>query len=269
MKNNIIIKTLLAIIFLAISSSYLTGNPTSLLNATLYLLAPLLFMSAGFYVTRLYGHGSDNGNALFFISLGASCWMLAEIIWYVFKFFMDTAPFPSIADGFFLLAYPLFFVAIYKGLTGIKTEWTKINRATLILNLLIAIILTAVVSYWGIYKAYDQEVGNLENIFAISYGIGDLFLVMGVLWATSLSGIYREGKLGIFWKKMTLGFFLYLIADILFAMYQTEYSDGIKPYVYIDIIWISSYFVLAYGLMENAFFMKAIKDKIGDDLRSV
>ncbi len=269
MKNNIIIKVLLFVILAIVASVYFLDEPSSLSNATLYLAAPLIFALAGLYATRLYGHGSDSGIALFFISLGASCWLLGEIIWYVFKFFMDKSPFPSVADAFFLLAYPLFFIAIYKGLESIKNEWRKIGKATLISNLIIAVILALAVAYWGIYKVYDPEAGSLENIFSISYGVGDLFLILGVLWTSSLVGVYGNGKLGRFWKIMGSGFFLFLLADILFAIYQEKYISDMRPYNYIDIIWVAGYLILAYGLLEKALLINSIKEKIGINQREI
>ncbi|MFA7319031.1 MAG: hypothetical protein WC022_00305 [Parcubacteria group bacterium] len=262
MKNNIIVKMLLAVIFFVITIEYILGDPMSLLSATIYLAAPLVYMASSFYVARLYGHGNKTGEALFFVFLGASFWFLGEVIWYILKFFMHAEPFPSIADVFFLLAYPLFFVAIYKGLGHVKDDWKKIKKSTIIFNVILAIFLTGVVSYWGIYSAYDPELGISENIFAMSYGVGDLFLVFGLLWAVSLVSIYGKGKLGRFWNIMTGGVLLYLVADILFAMFQSEYLGGFQLYGYIDIIWMASYFVLAYGLLENALVVNAIQEKM-------
>jgi hypothetical protein len=216
----------------------------------------------GLYASKIYGFNSATGRSLLLITGGFICWALGEIIWYVLKNFMNSDPFPSLTDVFFLLGYPLLFVGIYQGFVMAEIKLKTIKKSLLIMLLLASILLTILVAYFGIYQAYDSNVNLVTNIVAMSYGVVDLVLVIASMFTILAANEYQGGKLASFWKTMTLGFILFLIADILFAVYGEQYVGDIKPYVYIDLIWIAGYLVLAFGMLENIIHVSAIQKKI-------
>lgn len=250
-------------VFVAASFFYSLSLPNQdFLNQTLYLLFPIIATAAGFSLAKTYGSGNANGKIILIITTGFFMWSMGEIIWYIMRNFMGINPFPSVADFFFLLAYPIIFLGLYESFKLYSVEFGKINKALIFLNSIIALLLILAVLYFGIYGAYNAEASLVNNILAMGYGVADIVLVVASLFSLSLAYEYKGGRLGFFWMTLTLGFVMFLIADILFAMYNGLYIENIKPYVYIDLIWLAGYFLFIYGLMDTYSHLKEVELRI-------
>jgi hypothetical protein len=248
---------LATLVFYALSPSIQT-----LPILTLYLLFPVGAALVGLYASRIYGFRSANGRAILLITGGLVCWGIGESIGYSLQSYMGGAPFPSMADFFYLVGYPLFAAGIYQGFitSGIKLK--QVKKSLLIAVLLVSLVLAVLVGYFGVYQAYDPTADLAANIVAIFYGLADLVLIVLSLLTILVASEYGDGKLASFWKTIALGFFLFLIADILFAMYGDQYSGDIQPYTYIDLIWIAAYMFLAYAMLDNYIHVTAVQKKI-------
>ena len=233
----------------------LGGGSNDLLTNILYLIPPLLAVWAGVYIVRTYGSKNIHGKALTYITMGLGAWLIGEIIWIIFEFILVIDPFPSIADFFYLIAYPFLLIGLIKEIKTGKIEWTPKSRAVI---LIISLLLTLVVIYFGIYLAYDLEATFLENSIAIFYGIGDIALIIATMLVLMLALEYKEGKLFFCWLYFFIGMALTLIADILFAIYTEPYEAGIGLYYNIDLIWILGYLFFAYSLFTAGFVIREI-----------
>jgi hypothetical protein len=189
--------------------------------------------------------------------------MIGETITYVLNI-TKTSFFPSPADYILLLAYLIFAAGIYQGFITANINLKVVKKSLLAIVLSASIILTGLVAYFGVYQVYDPTTDLLSNIVAISYGLGDLVLVIGSLLAILLANEYKGGKLASFWKTMAAGFFAFLIADILFAMHGNQWSEDIADAydIFIQLTWIAGYLFLAYGMLENYLHISAVQNKI-------
>ncbi|MDI6777906.1 MAG: hypothetical protein QMD77_01840 [Patescibacteria group bacterium] len=262
MKTNKSPAVILFAVFIFLTITYIIEEPFSFLAETLYLFPVFLAVLAGFFASEVYGPKSHNGKALALIAFGLAFWAAGELIWYIFKNFLNIDPFPSVADAFFLLAYPLFFAGILIGTRLAEIKWNRMNKSAIAAGITAIVILAAAVSYWGIYKVYDPETSPLENIIAMSYGVGDLILIGALIFSLGAARAFRGGRFGTLWTILTGGFFFFLVADIFFAIYQPIYIEGLKPCVYIDLVWIAGYLLITYGLLDNAFSIRSIQKKI-------
>ena len=252
-------------IFLAVVAVYVLSPKTQTVPiGTLYLIFPVGGALIGLYASGIYGFKSANGRAMLLIAGGSVCWGVADTIRYVLDVFgvsSDIAP--SLASAFLLLAYPIFGVGIYQGFVAAGINLKKVKKSLLAVVLSVSLILTILVMYFGVYQAYDPTADALTNTVNISYGLGDLVLVIGSLLAILVANEYKGGKLALFWKIMTSGFLLFLIGDILyFTKYGVLAVQDIKPYVYIELIWIAAYLILAYGMLENYLHVSAVQKNI-------
>jgi hypothetical protein len=228
---------------------------------SVYLITTFIASIGAFLAFREFGIKHDNGKVLFLLFLGVSMWSLAEVIWFVYRFFLGIDPYPSIADLFFLLPYPIFALAIFQARKSIGQKLNKKDWHFWTLDFLIGLLLVLTVSYFGIYKAYDSSADSVANILGISYGVVDLLLVVASLFSMTIMREFKKGKLGYFWAVMTVGFFLFLVADVLFAMFNVQYEENLaKPYTYIDLVWVLGYIVLGYGFFDKYIFIKRIKN---------
>ena len=183
------------------------------------------------------------------ITLAFACLTIGEIIWFVYKNILGIDPFPSIADVFFLLGYPLILAGLYLEFKKAQIQLHQIKKSLIALSLSLTLVLSIIVLYFGIYLAYDPSVDLLSNIIAMSYGVVDLILIISSLFALLMVHAYLGGKFSAFWITVILGFLLFLVG-ILFAIYNIPYTEDIKPYTYIDLIWTAGYLFLTYGMLD-------------------
>lgn len=249
--------------FILISISYVLGTERhAVLNQALLLIFPIFATFSGLLATKIYGLKSITGKSLLSITLGFACLALGEIIWFFYKNILGIDPFPSIADVFFLLGYPLILAGLYLEFKKSQIQLHQIKKSLIVLSLSLTLTLSIIVLYFGIYLAYDPSVGLLANIIAMSYGVVDLILIIISLFALLIVHAYRGGKFSTFWITTILGILLFLAGDILFAIYNIPYTADIKPYIYIDLIWIAGYLSLAYGMLDNYFHIRTIHREI-------
>jgi len=249
----VIIRRYIFLVILLVTSIayFLSPSDRALPIQTLYQVISIGAALVALYASRIYGFKSANGRAIILIAAGLVVWAIAEIVWYVLQSFMGNNDFPTVTDIFFLLAYPIWGFGIYQGFTTAEVKLVRVRKSLLTLVFSASIILTILVSYFGIYQAYDPNADLLANIVAIFYGLGDLVLIILSLLTILVASEYRGGKLASFWKTMAAGFFVFLVADILFAMYRDQFMADIKPYAYIDLMWLSGYLLIAYAMLEN------------------
>ena len=249
-------------IFLAISAVYvLSPKAQAIPVETVYLIAPIGAALIGLYTAGAYGLKSANGRALLFITGGLVCYAIAETIWYI-SVLVGNSDSPSIADVFYLLAYPFLGAGIYQGFRAAGINLKTVKKSLLAIVISVSIVLTILVLYFSVYQAYDPTEDALTNTVNLSYGLVDLILVIASLLTVLVASEYRGGKLASFWKIMTVCFLLNLIGDISFAIFQPQYLDDIKPYVYIDLIWTAEYIIIAFAMLENYLHIFAVQKNI-------
>ncbi len=231
----------------------------NLMADTLYVFSTLLSVLTGIYAIYYYGIANPRGRALTYITAGAFCWLLAESIWVFLDFFLLESPYPSVADAFFILAYPLIFIGLIKEIAVGKFEW-KEKRVLPILG--ITALLSLLVFYFSVYLAYDPKEDAIFNLFSCFYGVGDLLLLIASALIVLVIWDYRQGKLFFPWLFVASGFIAILIADILFSLNEKEYVEGITGIIKIDLFWVAGYLMIGYGLALIGLSLKEMREKI-------
>jgi diguanylate cyclase (GGDEF)-like protein len=171
---------------------------------------------------------------------------LGDILWGIIELGLKNNPFPSIADGPYLLFYPLFClgVSVFPSKRFSTNEWIKNS-----LNICI-IMVAAVLAYWTFLfdPLIQKEVGvsTLEFIITFAYPAGDLillFAILGIIYYRSEQII--KGPMYLLGSSMLF----MIVADSIFSyqsMVNTYSSGGI-----LDLGWIFSYvFIGAAGIVQ-------------------
>lgn len=230
----------------------------------LYLVAPIGGTIIGLIASKFYGFKNPRGKALLLITGGLACYSVAEIIWTVsiITATEQVQSTTSMADIFFLSAYPFFFAGIYQSYKAAEIKVKKIKKSLLIKVVPLSLALMGLVLYFGVYKTYNPTLDPLTNTLNVSYGLIDLFLVISSLLTILVSNEYKGGKLASFWNIITVGFLFTLVADIASSIYADQYLDGVKPYTYIDLIWTAAYLLMAYAILEDYMHGLQVRNKI-------
>ncbi|MBU2523714.1 hypothetical protein KKG71_00785 [Patescibacteria group bacterium] len=230
----------------------------SLLSNQLYLIPPLLAVLGGLYAVTRYGKGNPHGRALLYFSLGISALFVGELLWLYYEHILGADPFPSLADVFYIVSYPLMIIGIFK-------EIRISNRKEQLPSWKVAIpvaLLIAVSSFYFIYQAYDYEASLIENTFSMGYGLGDIILVVAGVYIFRIMRDYSGGRMASAWLMIGIGLILTLIADVLFSFFYQQYEESLYAYAQIDLVWSLAYLFFSYGLFKIGFIIDDIRQKV-------
>jgi len=206
------------------------------------------------------GNKSIVGRALTSLSLGLIAWSGGMIIWNYFLFFTTIeVPYPSIADGLFILSWPLWSYGIWQlaRATGVKfalrTMAGKILLCTIpIVTGALSYILLIVVARGGIIQ---WSSGGIKLFFDLFYPLGDVVIITGVALLYGLSKKFLGGKLKRPIIMLLIGFIFNYVTDFIFSYTTTKetYFNGHM----VDILFTTTMFILS--LAVNSFDLDSTK----------
>lgn len=227
------------IIGLQISLSSISEENADLLITSISVINPLVASAAGFYVAKKYHDSNVFGKSYFALAMGLLCFGLGELT-YVYYFFINEDPYPSIADVFFFGFYPLAFYHIAKNVRFFKA---KIDIPTKILVVILPISITGLYSYLSL-----QQIG--EANFDYYYGLVFISASSIVLAAAILGArTFRQGLLGVAWLVLVIGILLTTVGDVWYYYLETfEQYTLIHP---VNLFWYASYWVITYALYKH------------------
>jgi hypothetical protein len=212
----------------------------------------------------MFGLRNERALTLLCLTVGMGYWFLGEVIFNYYQYTLNIDPFPSIADVFYLFAYPYLLIGLLNEIKISNVNWRRIHKSMFFLLGMTAVFLIAIVSYFGIYQAYNPLETFLTNAIAMGYGVGDVLLILASMLVLILAWEFRGGKLSRVWVILFFSFVSILVADILFAIYVEQYE--MLDWFYkslLDSFWMISYLLFALALFEFGFSIQDIYQKIG------
>ncbi len=255
----------LTVLFIFIGGIYVFrfgGSSNYLITNILYLIPPFLAVISGVSATVSYSLESPRGKTLLFLTLGLLSFFIGEAIWFYLRIILNIDPYPSVADIFFLSGYPLLLFALLNELKLHRLNLKAMSKFTKALLAVLVVLLSLIVFYFGVFLAYMPAASFLENFFALSYGIGDLILIIPALLVLKTTLDYGQGRLFGPWMFIFHGFVFTLVGDLLFAIYYNQYKNLVWPYTLIDLAWIISYLCFTYGFFGIIAALSAVQRKM-------
>ena len=250
--KNIFIIALIIVIF-SILTTILLGYDSTLktyFGDLFPIVIELLVVLTLVYATlRSANYGKRVQIAWLFITLAFSFYTVGDMIWAVLELGIHQRPFPSVADVFYLIFYPLFAIGIYY-LT--KFSFTKSEKLKIFLDMGI-IVITVGLIFWTfiIIPTLSSQQNSFANIISVIYIIGD-FLLFFVLLIRIYSKFDEYFVTVLF---LSMGVLVMIITDIIYAfqtLQGTYLSGGL-----LDTGWIISFVFV--GL---AAFLQATDEKL-------
>lgn len=173
-----------------------------------------------------------------FFALAQFSSVIADATWSILETKLGTPPFPSLADGFFLAYYPLFFTGVFilPGRHYSSQEWMKKG-----LDLAI-IVIASFLTFWNFLIGPTintmQEDSIIAQLLGAAYPTGDLL----ILWAL-LVVLYNRSNLRVNKPILLLGLstLVLVITDCIYSyqsLMETYISGGL-----LDIGWLVAYFL--------------------------
>jgi diguanylate cyclase (GGDEF)-like protein len=150
------------------------------------------------------------------IGVSILAWGAGEVYWSAFIDGNADAPYPSLADAFYLLFYPL----AYTGLALLVRARAQEINWRLWMDGLIATLGTAAV---GAAFVFDFVAGEAEGSVAeiattLAYPLGDIAMLAMVVGVIALTG-WRPGRT---WSLLLAGLAALVFADIAFTLQSTD-----------------------------------------------
>lgn len=173
------------------------------------------------------------------IGAGYVCWAAGEAVWSFYSVALQReTPFPSPADAFYLVGYPLIFVGFV--VLASPSNWRLWLRNGLDAMAVVAIALTFAWEHVVQPVLQDSEAVVLERVLAAAYPIGDLVLLFALVLALPAHRTTRSGRVLLL---MTSGLAVTLAADLIFGYLslQEAWSSG----ELVNIAWVGGYFFFA------------------------
>ena len=216
----------IAWIFSGHHNSFTDGLLSGIGLVLLNMLAGVL----GVYIISQRAYGMTLRWAWFLLTLGAWCYVVAEGMWTYFDVILGIDPFPSLADYFYFLYYPLTLVGVFL-LSFVFVP--RQDRSLLALDIGILLMFFGMLLWYFFLASPDLLSSTIGENVALFYPVGD-FLILTVALALLLRDLTRVARwiLGF----IVLAMLFSLIGDIAFAVYELREL----PYViaYLNVMWM-------------------------------
>ena len=196
--------------------------------------------AASLTVSKRYWSTQVFGRSYLALGLGYASYAIAEVIYYTLDIILEVEAYPSVADIFFFMLYPL---ALIHLILNVKFFIHKFSTKQLFILGIIPIIF---VTTYGVISFQELEEANFDFYYGIIFIIGaSLILSFAVVGAT----IFKQGLLGVAWLLLVIGILLNAIADVwyynleLFGAYYNEHP--------VTVLWYVSNLIMIYALYKH------------------
>ena len=160
---------------------------------------------------RLLSKADQGRIVLGYFGFAALFWGVAYLIWTYYNLILDqSVPYPSLADLFFLVSYPLLGLGVWqlRENYSVKTN-PKFTREALLFVVLACVVIFAFLNRPDL----SPDLGLAKNLLNVAYSLGDVLLV--TMAFVGLRGGQIKNHLGLF--TVVLFLVLQAAADFLFA----------------------------------------------------
>jgi hypothetical protein len=182
--------------------------------------------------------------------VGLAFWFIAEVTWAVYEIGMGIeAPFPSLADAFWLLGYVFFAYHLYRTYKFFnKTFHPRMPTAT-------ALGVSALMAVLFLITTYPLEMPSSDDLLSFvittTYLIADAVLIIPAV--VILSSLWRGKLTSTPWILLSLSLLLVAVAD---SGFSYSISQEHEEHLWIwDILYTAGYILMAGALYWHNRFM--------------
>ena len=187
---------------------------------------------------------------LFLLVLGEATEAVYAVVWAI------EDPFPSLADLFFLLAYPLLVLAFLLFLRAYRQSGFQVEsgRGAFAWGVAGALGLVGLAT---LAPAVHSSAPLAERLIGVGYAVLDLIALVPILLLLRVTWGFRGGDVWKVWAGILFGFVFTFLGDLLFAYLKTVGPGGIGPLAapqldsLTDLMFLLSYLAIARGTLHQ------------------
>jgi two-component system cell cycle response regulator len=163
------------------------------------------------------------------IGLGVLLWAGGDLTWTVWLNNLDNPPYPSVADGLYLLSY----IAVYIGIVLLLRQRVHPMRPALWLDGAIGGLAAAAIAAALVFPVLDGLTNgdSIDIAFNLAYPVADTLLLTLIVVAMGMN----RWRLDASWVLLGLGQLANVVADSIFS-----YQEAVGTYVpgaWLDTMW--------------------------------
>lgn len=232
----------LVISFHVLTNYYIDADSSDLVVSIFSFSNPLIVAVIGFYVANKYGKSHVFGKANLVLAFGFLSIFFAEVTYMLYDIVYNIEPYPSIADVFFFMLYPLLLAYL---ILNIRFFVPKIGTRS---KIWIVVMPLLVLLGYSWLSTTEAEIGIWE--FDFYYGVIFVYIVTLTL-AVAVVGAatFREGVLGKPWLILVSGILLLTIGDIWY--YNLELFGAYDLKHPVNMFWYAGYWGITYALIKH------------------
>jgi len=219
------------------------------------MIIPLSVAIFAFATSRRYSGALVYSKAYVMLGVAFLFMFFAELTYVFYEQVLDLDPYPSIADVFFFVFYPLIIAYL---IINLKFFAPKISKSGLALIIGMPIIATLTYVYF-IIAPYADDTALTGGLFEIIEDFGSFDFYYGIIFIAAASitlglaihtaKIFRGGLIGTAWLILVIGIILNLIGDTWY--YYSEVTTGYSLTDPVNLCWYSAYLLILYALYKH------------------
>lgn len=229
---------LLAVVVFAIMTANYFGEEYAVFTSSFLNLAitiPLVVVSAVLLVKD--GIKGNFGKAWIFFASFIFLWFVAEQIWIITELVYHDDPFPSAADFFWLIGYPIYFVFTFFYLRPFKSSISiKLTASVIGLTITMA-------GFLAYYSSLQQSnLSVFDTLLGLSYPVADTISLAPIIIGLIL---FFRGQVSFLWSCLLFGMLCFVIAD--YGFFFLSLDDSYRTGHPIDILYLWAYLFFLSG----------------------
>ncbi|WP_458718781.1 hypothetical protein [Candidatus Nitrosocosmicus sp. R] len=185
-----------------------------------------------------------------FLLLSFVCWFLAEAIFGYYSGVLNTDPYPSIADIFYLTGYIFFVLLLWR-----LNKTYKIELSIFISLLVTFFLISFYVLYISvfIFDVYSLSGNFIDLMLVFAYPIFDLFIIIsGVLY------YFREKEISLnkgylSWLLFSACGFFFLLANVIFG-FDDLFGFSQDNHLF-DLFFNIGYLMLGIAVLTRIYYL--------------
>lgn len=182
-----------------------------------------------------------HGKAWIFFAASVTSWFIAEMTWIIYEMILNIDPFPSPADYFYILGYPMFFIF---SIFYLKPVYAGITKKLLASACGVSLVLLIP----GILIGWDAFSGDIDEefLFAMIYPVVDSIVLVPAITAVML---FLNGRVNFMWTSSLIGILLLETSHVSITI--LEFGDTYYAGHPIKIILMWGYLFLLFGVYDH------------------
>jgi hypothetical protein len=216
-------------------------GPRNVTMRVLRLIASIFALRSAY----LLGSGNPARPPWLLLGAGLTSMFIGQALLVGYQLSSGSSPFPSPADFWFVLAYPLIIVA----LVSFAVTYTRGGFPARGLKpfAIIMVIAAAAIAWPILVPVATAHTGPLSKALNLTYSSLDLLLMVVVAVLLRITSRFRGGAVWPIWLSLLVGFVFTAAGDILFAYLSSLGHNEFDPVI--DAMYIIAYGNLAWGAL--------------------